>query len=88
MEMSNMNNNQMLQDEFLITIREQRAPVSIYLLNGIRLQGLISSFDKYSITLKDSITQLIYKHAISTIVPINSDPLSGTCYEETQPTRV
>ncbi|AWD32488.1 RNA-binding protein Hfq [Candidatus Kinetoplastibacterium sorsogonicusi] len=63
------NNNQILQDQFLNKLKQDKIPVSIYLVNGIKLQGQIESFDQYIILLKNTVTQMIYKHAISTIVP-------------------
>jgi host factor-I protein len=60
---------QMLQDPFLNTLRKEHVPVSIYLVNGIKLQGQIDSFDQYVVLLKNTVTQMVYKHAISTIVP-------------------
>ncbi|CAD85198.1 MAG TPA: RNA chaperone Hfq [Nitrosomonas europaea] len=60
---------QLLQDPFLNILRKERIPVSIYLVNGIKLQGQIDSFDQYVVLLKNSVTQMVYKHAISTIVP-------------------
>ena len=62
-------NGQMLQDPFLNTLRKEHVPVSIYLVNGIKLQGQVDSFDQYVILLKNTVTQMVYKHAISTIVP-------------------
>jgi host factor-I protein len=61
-----------LQDPFLNTLRKEKIPVSIYLVNGIKLQGLIESFDQFVVLLKNSISQMVYKHAISTIVPARS----------------
>ena len=61
-----------LQDEFLNQLRKEHVAVSIYLVNGIKLQGNIDLFDQYSILLKNTVTQLVYKHAISTIVPIRA----------------
>ena len=61
-----------LQDQYLNYLLNSNIAVSIYLINGIKLSGLISSFDQYVVLLKDSkstMDQLIYKHAISTIVP-------------------
>ncbi len=58
-----------LQDPFLNTLRKEHVPVSIYLVNGIKLQGQVDSFDQYVILLKNTVTQMVYKHAISTIVP-------------------
>jgi len=60
---------QLLQDPFLNVLRKERIPVSIYLVNGIKLQGHIDSFDQYVVLLRNSITQMVYKHAISTVVP-------------------
>lgn len=60
---------QQLQDPFLNALRKEQVSVAIYLVNGIKLQGHIESFDQYVVLLKNSITQMVYKHAISTIVP-------------------
>jgi host factor-I protein len=60
---------QVLQDLFLNQLRKEHIPVSIYLVNGIKLQGNIDSFDQYVVLLKNTVTQMVYKHAISTIVP-------------------
>ena len=66
------NKGQMLQDPFLNTLRKEHVPVSIYLVNGIKLQGQIESFDQYVVLLKNTVTQMVYKHAISTVVPARS----------------
>jgi host factor-I protein len=58
-----------LQDPFLNALRRENIPVSIYLANGIKLQGQIESFDQYVVLLKNQVTQMVYKHAISTVVP-------------------
>lgn len=58
-----------LQGPFLNALRKEKVPVSIYLVNGIKLQGQIESFDQYVILLKNTVSQMVYKHAISTIVP-------------------
>jgi host factor-I protein len=58
-----------LQDPFLNTLRKEKIPVSIYLVNGIKLQGLIESFDQFVVLLKNTVSQMVYKHAISTVVP-------------------
>ena len=58
-----------LQDPFLNILRKERIPVSIYLVNGIKLQGQVDSFDQYVIILKNTVNQMVYKHAVSTIVP-------------------
>ena len=63
------NKGQLLQDPFLNTLRREHVPVSIYLVNGIKLQGQIESFDSFVVLLKNSVSQMVYKHAISTIVP-------------------
>jgi host factor-I protein len=63
------NKGQLLQDPFLNTLRREHVPVSIYLVNGIKLQGQIESFDQYVVLLRNSVTQMVYKHAISTVVP-------------------
>jgi host factor-I protein len=60
---------QLLQDPFLNILRKEHIPVSIYLVNGIKLQGQIDSFDQYVVLLKNTVTQMVYKHAISTVVP-------------------
>lgn len=60
---------QSLQDPFLNALRRENVPVSIFLINGIKLQGQIDSFDQFVILLKNSVNQMVYKHAISTIVP-------------------
>ena len=64
-----MAKGQSLQDPFLNALRKERVPVSIYLVNGIKLQGQIDSFDQFVVLLKNSVSQMVYKHAISTIVP-------------------
>ena len=64
-----MSKSQNLQDNFLNILRKEHTPVSIFLVNGIKLQGKIDSFDQYVIMLKNTVSQMVYKHAISTIVP-------------------
>ena len=64
-----MSKGQMLQDPFLNALRKERISVSIYLVNGIKLQGYVESFDQFVILLKNTVSQMVYKHAISTIVP-------------------
>ncbi len=66
--MSN-NKSQTLQDPFLNLLRKEHIPVSIYLVNGIKLRGQIDSFDQYVVLLRNTVTQMVYKHAISTVVP-------------------
>jgi host factor-I protein len=64
-----MAKGQTLQDPFLNSLRRERIPVSIYLVNGIKLQGQVESFDQFVILLKNNVSQMVYKHAISTVVP-------------------
>jgi host factor-I protein len=64
-----MAKGQSLQDPFLNALRREKVPVSIYLVNGIKLQGQIDSFDQFVVLLRNSINQMVYKHAISTVVP-------------------
>ena len=67
-----MAKGQSLQDPYLNALRRERIPVSIYLVNGIKLQGQIESFDQFVILLKNTGNQMVYKHAISTVVPARS----------------
>jgi len=71
-----MSKGQSLQEPFLNALRRERVPVSIYLVNGIKLQGQIESFDQFVVLLKNSVSQMIYKHAISTVVPARNVRLS------------
>lgn len=64
-----MSKAQNLQDSFLNALRKEHTPVSIFLVNGIKLQGRVDSFDQYVVMLKNTVNQMVYKHAISTIVP-------------------
>lgn len=64
-----MSKTQNLQDNFLNSLRKEHTPVSIFLVNGIKLQGRVDAFDQYVIMLKNTVNQMVYKHAISTIVP-------------------
>lgn len=64
-----MSKGQSLQDPFLNALRKERVPVSIFLVNGIKLQGEIESFDQFVVLLKNTVSQMVYKHAISTVVP-------------------
>ena len=64
-----MSKGQSLQDPFLNTLRKERVPVSIFLVNGIKLQGQIESFDQFVILLSNTGSQMVYKSAISTVVP-------------------
>ncbi len=72
-----MSRNQSLQDPFLNALRKERVPVSIYLVNGIKLQGQIDSFDQFVVLLKNTVSQMVYKHAISTVVPARAVSIPG-----------
>jgi host factor-I protein len=74
---------QLLQDPFLNALRKEHVPVSIYLVNGIKLQGQVDAFDQYVVLLKNSVTQMVYKHAISTVVPSRAISWQGS--EESEP---
>ena len=64
-----MSKGQILQDPYLNLLRKERVPVSIFLVNGIKLQGQIESFDQFVILLRNTVSQMVYKHAISPVVP-------------------
>jgi host factor-I protein len=72
-----MAKSQSLQDPFLNALRKEKVPVSIYLVNGIKLQGQIDSFDQFVVLLRNSVNQMVYKHAISTVVPSRNVRLSS-----------
>ena len=80
-EEKNNNNNVSrghgLQDPYLNALRREKIPVSIFLVNGIKLQGQIESFDQFVILLKNTVSQMVYKHGISTVVPAKNVTLSG-----------
>ncbi|MGC8467673.1 MAG: RNA chaperone Hfq [Acidithiobacillus sp.] len=67
--MAGQQKGQILQDPFLNLLRKEHVPVAIYLVNGIKLQGFIESFDQFVVLLRNNVSQMIYKHAISTVVP-------------------
>jgi host factor-I protein len=75
-----MAKSQILQEPYLNALRREHVPVSIFLVNGIKLQGQIESFDQFVVLLKNNVSQMVYKHAISTIVPARNiqidDPLN------------
>jgi host factor-I protein len=73
----NMSKGQSLQDPFLNALRRERVPVSIYLVNGIKLQGTIESFDQFVVLLRNTVSQMVYKHAISTVVPARNVRIGG-----------
>ena len=64
-----MDKAQKVQEPFLNALRKERIPVSIFMKNGIKLQGTIESFDQFVVMLKNVSTQVVFKHAISTVVP-------------------
>lgn len=66
------NRTQNLQDSFLNQLRKEKVPVVVYLTNGVRLKGIVKGFDSFVVLLKEVNEQLIYKHAISTVVPEKS----------------
>jgi len=76
------NKDQTLQDPFLNKLRKERIHVAIYLVNGIKLLGKIESFDQYVVLLRGMTTQMIYKHAISTVVPAKPVNLKGSADHE------
>jgi host factor-I protein len=80
-----MSKGQSLQDPFLNALRKERIPVSIFLVNGIKLQGQIESFDQFVVLLKNNVSQMIYKHAISTVVPARNVKLATGPEEAPEP---
>tara|TARA_B110000116_G_scaffold270858_1_gene290037 strand:+ start:600 stop:878 length:279 start_codon:yes stop_codon:yes gene_type:complete len=79
-----MSKGHSLQDPYLNVLRKERIPVSIYLVNGIKLQGQVESFDQFVVLLKNTVSQMVYKHAISTVVPSRSVrvPMLNPAHEE------
>ncbi|MBF0345319.1 MAG: RNA chaperone Hfq [Nitrospirae bacterium] len=76
-----------LQDAFLNQLRKEKTPITMYLANGVRLRGTIKAFDNFVILIKDSRLQLIYKHAVSSIIPdedivFKLDPVTETTTEK------
>jgi host factor-I protein len=83
-----MSKGHSLQDPYLNALRKERVPVSIYLVNGIKLQGQIESFDQFVVLLRNSVSQMVYKHAISTVVPARNVKFatqSAAVEDETDP---
>lgn len=76
-----MSKGQSLQDPFLNALRKERIPVSIFLINGIKLQGQIESFDQFVVLLRNTVSQMVYKHAISTVVPARNIKMPVTTEE-------
>ena len=79
-----MTKGQSLQDPFLNALRKDKTPVSVYLINGIKLQGKIDSFDQFVVLLSNSVNQMVYKHAISTVVPTHNVSFSAPDEEESE----
>ena len=79
-----MTKGQSLQDPFLNALRKDKTPVSVYLVNGIKLQGKIDSFDQFVVLLSNSVNQMVYKHAISTVVPSHNVSFSAPDEEESE----
>ncbi len=79
-----MAKGQSLQEPFLNQLRKERVSVSIFLVNGIKLQGQIESFDQFVILLRNTVNQMVYKHAISTIVPSRSVRVAGMTSEASE----
>ena len=77
-----MSKGHSLQEPFLNALRKDRIPVSIYLVNGIKLQGQVESFDQFVVVLRNAVSQMIYKHAISTVVPSRNVKLHDDSGEE------
>ncbi len=77
-----MSKGQSLQEPFLNALRKERVPVSIYLVNGIKLQGQVESFDQFAVMLRNTVSQMVYKHAISTIVPARTIRWANTNDDE------
>lgn len=82
-----MSKGQTLQDPFLNALRKERVPVAIYLVNGIKLQGQVESFDQFVILLRNTVSQMVYKHAISTVVPARAVSLAISEEGESQEDR-
>lgn len=76
-----MAKGQSLQDPFLNALRRERVPVSVYLVNGIKLQGTVESFDQFVVLLRNQVSQMVYKHAISTVVPSRNVRMEPNSHE-------
>ena len=74
-----------LQDPFLNVLRKEKIAVSIFLVNGIKLQGQIESFDQFVVLLKNTVSQMVYKHAISTVVPSRAVKLPSASLGSSMP---
>ena len=85
-----MSKSQSLQDPFLNALRKEKIPVSIYLVSGIKLQGQVESFDQFVILLKNTVSQMVYKHAVSTVVPsravsLDAKDIGGSSEDNDEP---
>ena len=78
---NNVSRGQSLQDPYLNALRRERVSVSIFLVNGIKLQGEIESFDQFVILLKNTVSQMVYKHGISTVVPARNVTVNDRDYD-------
>ncbi|MDH3594785.1 MAG: RNA chaperone Hfq [Rhodospirillales bacterium] len=77
--------SQNVQDVFLNHIRKNKVPVTVFLVNGVKLQGIITWFDNFSVLLRrDAHSQLVYKHAISTVMPAAPVQLFEAVKEEAE----
>jgi len=72
-----MSSHHHLQDTFLKTLQQEQVPVSVFLINGIKLHGVVDSFDEHVIMLKNAVTQMVYKNAVSTVVPARMVSISS-----------
>ena len=77
-----MDSRRDLQDRFLNVLRRSRARVYVFLVNGIKLKGVIGGFDMFVILLHNGVSQIVYKHAISAIVPVRQQDLESLLREE------
>ncbi|GGI87057.1 RNA chaperone Hfq [Legionella impletisoli] len=72
-----MSDNHVLQESFLKALVREKMPVSIFLVNGIKLHGIVDDYDEHVILLKNAVTQMVFKHAVSTVVPSRALNLSS-----------
>ncbi|WP_133131212.1 RNA chaperone Hfq [Legionella yabuuchiae] len=72
-----MSHNQALQESFLKALIQEKMPVSVFLVNGIKLHGIVDDYDEHVILLKNAVTQMVFKHAVSTVVPSRAVNLSS-----------
>ena len=75
-----------LQDHFLNSVRRSKLPVTIFLVKGVKLQGVVTGFDAFSLLLRrEGASQLVYKHSVSTVLPAEALPDLVTAFEATEP---